>query len=204
MDEKIGYQSIHVPLSMLNRIKASADERGKEYNLDLEYIDRLFAKQGGICVFTGVKLHFVGCTHGNASLDRIDNKKGYLKGNVQWTLGIANACKRWLTNEEFIQLAKTITENQKISKDVKPLATGDEVYNLRLSDVKRLTGLTHEIIRAASNHNELKHIKTAGGHRRYRWSDIQDWLVTDPEQVIRKRGKPRGKCRKTRSDECIS
>ena len=48
---------------------------------------------------------------GNASLDRIDNSKGYIKGNVQWVTKDINMCKRTLNNESFIVLCKKVSQN---------------------------------------------------------------------------------------------
>ena len=43
-----------------------------------------------------------------ASLDRIDNSKGYLKGNVQWVHKDVNMAKGTMKNDSFIAMCKTI------------------------------------------------------------------------------------------------
>lgn len=55
--------------------KANADERGIEFKLSfLSFKNMMKAKK---CYFTGLPL-----VDGNRSIDRVDNKKGYVKGNV--------------------------------------------------------------------------------------------------------------------------
>jgi len=47
-----------------------------------------------------------------ASLDRIDNNKGYIKGNVQWVLKDINKMKNIHTQDYFIELCKLVWEYQ--------------------------------------------------------------------------------------------
>lgn len=65
----------------------SAKKRGKEFDLDLPYLKELWESQNGKCVITGVDLNLSSCGNKNyqASLDRIDSNKGYIKGNVRYT-----------------------------------------------------------------------------------------------------------------------
>lgn len=72
-----GYKLL--PGILLWRIKDNAKKRNLEWNLDNEYLWELWEKQDGTCFYSGIKLEFK-----TASLDRTDNKLGYLKGNVRW------------------------------------------------------------------------------------------------------------------------
>jgi hypothetical protein len=46
---------------------------------------------------------------GTASLDRIDSSKGYTLGNIQWVHKWVNLMKQDMTDQEFIEWCKTIT-----------------------------------------------------------------------------------------------
>ena len=65
----------------------SAKKRGKEFDLDLPYLKELWESQDGKCDITGVDLNLSPSSNKNyqASLDRIDSSKGYIKGNVRYT-----------------------------------------------------------------------------------------------------------------------
>lgn len=81
-----------------------------EYNLDNEYIQKLLIKQNNKCYFSGLEM--VWNTHNNgdlqASIDRIDSNKGYLKSNVKLVCNIVNQMKLHKTNEEFLIFVKQI------------------------------------------------------------------------------------------------
>ena len=75
-----------------------AKRRSKDFNLTLSYLDKIWKKQEGRCVYTDVKLLQPNNTENYnymASLDRIDNYKGYIEGNVQF---ISVSCN-WLKNK---------------------------------------------------------------------------------------------------------
>lgn len=49
--------------------------------------------------------------NGTASLDRIDNKLGYTKDNIQWVYRSVNFMKNELDQNEFIEICKQIAEH---------------------------------------------------------------------------------------------
>lgn len=49
--------------------------------------------------------------NGNASLDRIDNTKGYVAGNIQWVHKAINLMKLDLVQKDFINWCKKVAEN---------------------------------------------------------------------------------------------
>ena len=72
----------------------------------LNYLVGLFVEQNGKCTLTGLPLTFG--QGGNASLDKIDAKGYYRKGNVHWTDKTINQMKRGYSVETFRQYAKLI------------------------------------------------------------------------------------------------
>ncbi len=85
-----------------------------EFTLTEEYLMELHHKQKGCCYFSGEKLTHKSNTQNSISLDRIDSKKGYIKGNVCFTTWEINSMKSNYTNERFIELCHLISDNFKL------------------------------------------------------------------------------------------
>jgi len=83
-----------------------AKRRKHEVDVDLQYLKEVYEAQEGKCIYTGVDIELPDGKKSNplitASLDRIDSKKGYVKGNVQFISVICNHAKNDLTHEEMI------------------------------------------------------------------------------------------------------
>ncbi len=107
-----GYEEInHVFwLSILR----GAKERNLEVTVSIEDVWQLFLKQNRKCALTGIPLIF-GKTRKSwktttASLDRIDNDKGYLLDNIQWIHKDLNIMKRHHSQNEFINWCKLVAK----------------------------------------------------------------------------------------------
>lgn len=98
----------------------------KESNVSVEYLQQLWNEQCGICPLTGFNLKLPTGTTGwiktnpltiySASLDRIDNSKGYIEGNVRFISVMANYARNIFTDEEVIQFAEAVVEYNKLRK----------------------------------------------------------------------------------------
>jgi hypothetical protein len=99
-------------------IKCALQRKKKEFDLTLEYLAELWESQNGICPFTGFSLELRTHTECNniklnirtASLDRIDNSKGYVKGNVRFVSVMFNFARNAFSDNEVIEFAKAITQ----------------------------------------------------------------------------------------------
>ena len=98
--------------SCRTRTTKSGQPKG-EFDLDLSYMKSLWESQNGKCAITKVDLMLETSYNKNyqASLDRIDSSKGYVKGNVRYISVSAN----WLKNDlddthvnEFMQICKMV------------------------------------------------------------------------------------------------
>jgi hypothetical protein len=97
------------------KIKDAAKKRNIPFEITREYMDEVFQKQNGKCAYTNMNLYFeTNGIRGTASLDRIDNTKGYIPCNIQWIHKHVNTMKWDLSENEFLNICKIITENMKI------------------------------------------------------------------------------------------
>jgi hypothetical protein len=89
-----------------------AKHRAKKKGLDFNITKGDF-KVPPFCPILGIPLefHFDGSNGGkpnSPSLDRIDNSKGYVKGNVQVISLLANTMKSYASKEQLLTFAKWI------------------------------------------------------------------------------------------------
>lgn len=92
----------------------------KEFTVTIEYIWKLFLKQGRRCAISGLELTFDPKGDGRkhkktnrvtASLDRIDSSKGYIEGNVQWVHKHINVMKNEYPQKYFVEMCKLVAKN---------------------------------------------------------------------------------------------
>lgn len=100
----------------LNKIKEGASRRGIAYELDDQYLWELYLQQDGKCALSGESINFgeKGSELGSASLDRIDSRKGYVVGNVQWLHRDVNIMKMDFSEEYFVALCSRVHYNNKL------------------------------------------------------------------------------------------
>lgn len=91
----------------LDGIAARSRKRGFDCDLTVEYMETLVVD---VCPILGIPLVYgkagMGWNDNQAQLDRIDNSKGYVEGNVQFISGRANRIKNDSTFEEIEKLYK--------------------------------------------------------------------------------------------------
>jgi|LauGreDrversion4_2_1035121.scaffolds.fasta_scaffold325588_2 hypothetical protein len=98
---------------------AAREVRGLEFNISLDYVMKLLKKQDGRCALTGWPLEF---TRGSSAertnpyvctMDRIDNNKGYVTGNIRLTCWKANKIRGSLSDSEFYELCESVVKERK-------------------------------------------------------------------------------------------
>ena len=108
--------------TLMTYLKRKAKERDLDFQVTAEQLWQLFNDQDERCALSGVKITLTrDINHQNnldktkmsASLDRIDNTKGYTIDNVQWVHKILNAMRRQYSVEEFVKWCKLVAENNK-------------------------------------------------------------------------------------------
>jgi len=105
---------------VIGHYKTSARRRHLPFKVSIKYLWKLYMNQNKRCALTNEEIYFgtkgsqYRPTGGNASLDRIDNMKGYVKNNVQWVTKDVNMCRRTLSIDSFISLCEKVAINKKI------------------------------------------------------------------------------------------
>ena len=104
----------------LNNAKKHSIKNKHTINIDLEYLKILWDHQQGKCAVTGLHLQIKHIhtkkqrTDKNpyqASLDRIDNNQGYIKGNVRFVCLIFNYARNTFSDREVIEFCKKVIDN---------------------------------------------------------------------------------------------
>ena len=92
-------------------LRKAADKRGKEFNLSISDVKSLMSRK--TCAFTGVVLvdTYVGEIPPNLrTIDRLDNDKGYVRGNVVVCSHSINQAKGSLTLKELGCIYKVLKQ----------------------------------------------------------------------------------------------
>ena len=107
----LGYEEMSG--KFLNIIKNGARNRNLEFLITPEYLWNLYIKQNKKCSLSGLPIYFNSnnLKLQTASLDRIDNNKGYIEGNVQWLNRDVNWMKGKFDQKYFTDICKSITIN---------------------------------------------------------------------------------------------
>jgi len=106
-----------ISLTRWNIIRSSAVRRSRvlPFEISIRQGWNLFIEQDRKCVLSGVPIQFAP-THDEenkctASLDRIDNGRGYVLDNVQWVHKVINIIRWTLSVGEFKMWCKRVTLN---------------------------------------------------------------------------------------------
>lgn len=99
-----------IPLCLYNQYKANAERRKIQFNIDIQYLQKIYLEQNKKCYFTDIELA-LDKKNCNASLDRIDSKKGYEIDNLIWIYKPINFMKTDIEITEFIRLCCLIYDH---------------------------------------------------------------------------------------------
>lgn len=98
-----------------NGAKSRAVKKGFDFNLTDEYLETLYIGTQGFCPMTGIVMEWSAGTRAErnlnaVSLDRIDNSKGYIKGNVRLVSTWYNNARNHSSDDYFLKMAKAFVE----------------------------------------------------------------------------------------------
>lgn len=111
--EKDKYSPFRWYIKQIRQRQKDSNHKGSD--IDLNYLLLLWEQQNGICPITGWTL--IPRTHEynsklcikHASLDRIENHKGYIQGNVRFISVMANYALNTFSDEELIEFCKAVS-----------------------------------------------------------------------------------------------
>ena len=90
----------------LSTIRGRAREKGHDFNITKKYLKDIFPKDKK-CPALGIEFQ-LGSQGGRStspSVDRIDNSKGYIKGNIVWVSSLANMIMTSATPQQVLDVA---------------------------------------------------------------------------------------------------
>ena len=105
-----------IPPPLWTRLKNNAKKRGIIVDVSSDQAYNIFLDQNGLCALSGVPIVFPKtgtrflAKDGTASLDRIDNKEGYIITNIQWVHKDINLMKNVLIQGYFIDMCKKVAQ----------------------------------------------------------------------------------------------
>ncbi len=99
----------------ISQLKKSAKIRSLKFAVSTKYLYDLFQQQHGLCALSGIQIVLSGMgpnkVYQTASVDRINSKKGYIKGNVQWVHKDINMMKQRFSQQYFIDSCILVTKH---------------------------------------------------------------------------------------------
>lgn len=94
---------------------SSKNERGLDFDIDLEYVISILENQNYKCALTGWDLEFTkggnwksGMNPNACSMDRIDGSKGYVRGNIQLVCAMVNTIRSSMELDDFVKMCKSV------------------------------------------------------------------------------------------------
>lgn len=105
----------------LKTCKMRMVQKNRELDLSLQDLKEQWDKQKGICPYTGWSMKIAPCqsrkniekTPDRASLDRIDSKKGYVKGNIQFVSLISQYAKNDWNEDVILEFADAVKNKRR-------------------------------------------------------------------------------------------
>tara|TARA_Y100001973_G_C5160678_1_gene313347 strand:- start:719 stop:1231 length:513 start_codon:yes stop_codon:yes gene_type:complete len=95
----------------INSLRGRAKEKNLDFNLDKEFLKIIFPKDNKC---PALKIKFKtgneGGRYNSPSVDRIDNSKGYVKGNIIWVSNLANMIMSSGTPQQVLDVGKFFKE----------------------------------------------------------------------------------------------
>ena len=112
----INYENINS--TYWGSVRCNARKRDIEFDITTDYAYSLLEQQEFKCKLSNLEIRLPKFNRDKwtATMDRIDSKLGYIKGNIQWLHKDINTMKWAFSQEQFLEYCKLITENNNETK----------------------------------------------------------------------------------------
>lgn len=103
---------------IFRRTIGASDRHAPEFRahtIGLDYVLQLWVEQEGLCALSGRPMRWSAIGSGALdipSIDRIDSRRGYEHGNVQWTCWAVNMMKQDMTDADLIRWCRRVAIHQ--------------------------------------------------------------------------------------------
>ena len=108
------------PVQSFNAILQQAKRRRK-VEINIEYLMKIYDAQEGKCALSGIRMTWAGgkTMPTSISVDRIDNDKDYVPGNVRLVCMCVNAFRNTMNDEQLLIMAQAIVSNMSSRKIIR-------------------------------------------------------------------------------------
>lgn len=103
-------------MTYFSSLRRGAEHRDLPFDITIEYMWEIYLLQNKKCALCDENIVFSRSLRSGtqtASLDRINSKLGYIKGNIQWVHKDINRLKMAMPQEKFIDLCTKVANTHK-------------------------------------------------------------------------------------------
>jgi hypothetical protein len=118
LEYKRKWKANNYELTMYDNAKHRARRKGLEFTIDMS--DLIIPEMCPILEIP-IKMNVGGVQHDSPSLDRIDNNRGYIKGNIMIISNLANVMKSYASAYQLIKFAKWVLKTYNEEQALKEL-----------------------------------------------------------------------------------
>ena len=116
------YREIQKYSPKINLARMASQAKGRcGGDITTSFLMNMWIEQGGKCALTGLDMEWGNgiVSSKNVSIDRIDQEKGYFKGNVRLVCWCVNSFRQKMNDSELLVVAKALVDTLQAQIDAK-------------------------------------------------------------------------------------
>jgi hypothetical protein len=95
---------------LLKGAKKSAGDRNQEFSITYDYLKEQWENQQGLCLYTGWEMTTKTNDLTLVSIERKDNQKGYIPGNVVLVCWCVNRARARMSIKDFVSMCEAVSK----------------------------------------------------------------------------------------------